>query len=328
MKDIIIAVDVMGGDNAPVEIVKGCVDAIKKFDVKLALVGIEEKIKEELSKYSYDKDKIEIVNATEVIATDEVPTAAIKQKKDSSMVVGLNLVKEGKASALVSAGNTGALLTGATVIIGRIKGIERPVLATMLPNEVGASLLMDSGANVDAKASYLAQFAKMGSIYMESVMNIKNPKVGLVNIGAEKEKGNALTKEAYDLIEQSGVNFVGNVEAREISRGVVDVLVCDAFVGNVILKFAEGFAKSLLKMIKKELMSSLSSKIGALLSMKAFKNLKKSFDYAEVGGAPFLGLKGLVVKAHGSSDHRAICAAINQCIKFANSDFINKLQGM
>lgn len=328
MNKIVIAVDAMGGDNAPVEIVKGCVEAVKaNTNIKLLVVGIEEQIRSELEKYNFDSNNIEVINATEVIETDEVPTVAIKKKKDSSMVVGLRLVKEGRAQALVSAGNTGALLTGSTLIIGRIKGIERPALGTMLPTEKGASLLLDAGANVDAKASYLAQYAKMGSIYMENVMGVSNPKIGLVNIGAEKEKGNALTKEAYELLEESkSINFYGNVEAREISEGIVDVMVCDAFVGNVILKFAEGFSKSLLRIIKKELLATFVSKIGAFLASGAFKRLKAYMDYADIGGAPFLGLKALVVKAHGNSDSRAIKGAINQCYKFINADIINKIE--
>ncbi len=328
MKDIIIAVDAMGGDNAPMEIIKGCVEAVKSDEnIKIITVGIEDKIKNELDKYSFDKSRIEIVNASEVIATDEVPTAAIKQKKDSSMVVGLRLVKEGKAQALVSAGNTGALLTGATLIIGRIKGIERPALGTILPTEKGGVLLLDSGANVDSKASYLAQYAKMGSVYMENVMGIENPKIGLANIGAEKEKGNSLTKEAYELLENSSdINFYGNVEAREICDGVVDVLVCDAFVGNIILKFAEGFSKFVLRIIKKELMSSFISKLGTLLSIGAFKRLKKYMDYSKVGGAPFLGLNSLVVKAHGNSDFRSVKGAIDQCAIFIRTDIVEKIK--
>ena len=243
------------------------------------------------------------------------------------MVIGLNLVKEGKAAAFISAGNTGALLTGAVTIIKRIKGVERPALGTLMPMENGkSSLLIDAGANVDAKPSFLVQFAKMGSVYMENVMGIKNPKVGLINIGTEKEKGNTLTKETYELLEESDINFVGNIEARDLFLGKVDVMVCDAFVGNVILKFAEGFAGSILRIIKKELLSSFLSKVGALLSSGSFKRLKKYFDYSKVGGAPFIGLSGLVVKAHGNSKEKDIVGAINQCIKFIESDITNKIQ--
>ena len=328
MSDIIIAVDAMGGDNAPFEIVKGCVSASNEHkNIKIILVGRQADIQRELDKYTYNKSKINVLNADEVIATDEVPTIAIKTKKNSSMVVGLNLVKSGEASAFVSAGNTGALLTGAVTIIKRIKGVERPALGTLMPMENGKSaLLIDAGANVDAKASYLVQFAKMGSVYMENVLGIQNPSVGLINIGAEKEKGNALTKEAYELLEQADINFVGNIEARDLFLGKVDIMVCDAFVGNVVLKFAEGFVKSIMRIIKKELLSKTLSKIGALLSAGAFKRLKKHFDYSEVGGAPFIGLSGLVVKAHGSSSEKDIVGAINQCIKFIENDIVNKIQ--
>lgn len=322
----IIAVDAMGGDNAPAEIVLGAVNASKDIDYKIALVGREDVIKEELSKHKYDEDKIIVVNASEVIENCDQPTVAIKKKKDSSMVVGMNMVKKGEAAAFVSAGNTGALLTGATVIVGRIKGVERPALGTMLPTEKGFTLLIDAGANVDAKPSYLVQFATMGSVYVENVSGIKDPKVGLVNIGAEKEKGNAVVKETYELLEQQDkINFIGNVEARDITKGQADVVICDAFVGNVILKFMEGFGKTMLHMIKSELTADIISKIGAVISMKAFKRLKKRFDYDDIGGAPFLGLKALVVKAHGSSDNRAIRGAILQCAKFIEGDIVNKI---
>ncbi len=323
----IIAVDAMGGDNAPAEIVKGVVEASKTVKYKLALVGKEDIIYSELKKYNCDKSKIQIVNATEVIENCDTPTDAIKHKKDSSMVVGMNMVKSGSAKALVSAGNTGALLTGATVIVGRIKGVQRPALGTMLPTEKGHTLMLDAGANVDAKPEYLVQYAKMGSVYYENVMGKKNPSVGLVNIGAEREKGNAMVKEAYALLEQAeGINFVGNTEARDITLGDVDIIVCDAFVGNVILKFMEGFGKSILRIIKKELMSGTMSKIGALMASGAFKNLKKNyFEYDDIGGAPFLGLKGLVVKAHGSSNAGAISGAIKQCEKFIDTDMVNKI---
>lgn len=323
----VIAIDAMGGDNAPEEIVKGAVLAAKDKDVNILLVGIEEKIQLELKKYDYDSGKIKIVNASEVIETSETPTAAIKNKKDSSIVVGLNLVKSGEASAFISAGNTGALLAGATLIIGRIQGIERPALGTLLPNRKGFSFLIDSGANVDCKPSYLPQFAKMGSVYMADVLNVKNPRVGIVNIGAEKEKGNSLTKEAYALLEGSSLNFTGNLEARDIANGVCDVIVCDGFVGNVILKHSEGFGSAMLSMIKEELMSSPLSKMGAILASGAFKNIKKRFDYSEVGGAPFLGLKSLVVKTHGSSHSKDIYGAVGQCLLFIENDIVSKIRG-
>lgn len=320
-----IAVDAMGGDRAPVEIIRGAVEATREITYNVILVGREEIINAELAKYNYDKDRITVVNATEVIENCDTPTVAIKHKKDSSMVVGLNLVKKGEADAFVSAGNTGALLTGSTIIVGRIRGIERPALGTFLPTEKGITMMLDSGANVDAKPSYLAQYALMGSVYMENVMGIKNPSVGLVNIGTEREKGNAMVKEAYELLEQTeGINFIGNTEARDITKGDTDIIVCDAFVGNVILKLMEGFGHTMLKILKKELMGDMLSKFGAMLSFKAFKRIKNYFAYDDKGGAPFLGLKGLVVKAHGSSDYKAIKGAIKQCSIFLECDIVNK----
>lgn len=327
MDNIVIAVDAMGGDNAPYEVVKGCVEVVNEKDnIKILLVGREDAVKAEIEKYTFKKEKIEIINASEVIGTDEVPTIAIKKKKDSSLVVGLTLVKEQKAMAFVSAGNTGALLTGAISIVKRIKGVERPALGTVFPTEKGGALLIDAGANVDCKPSYLLQFAKMGSIYMENVMGVNNPKVGLINIGAEKEKGNTLTKEVYELLEASDLNFTGNVEPRELSAGDVDVMVCDGFVGNTVLKFAEGFGKSILKILKKELMSTILSKIGALLAKGAFKNILEYFNYSDIGGAPFIGLNALVVKAHGNSKSRDIKGAIKQCEKFIENDIITKIK--
>ena len=325
MEKIKIAVDAMGGDNAPFEIVKGAVEAVNEFGSNIILVGIEDRINEELKKYTYDKEKIEVCHASEIISTEEVPTTAIRNKKDSSMVVGLNLVKKGEASAFISAGSTGALLTGATVIIGRIKGIERPALGTCLPTLKGFVFLLDSGANVDCKPSYIVQFAKMASVYVENVMGIKNPKVGLVNIGVEEEKGNALSKEAHELLKETDINFVGNVEAREIPLGAADVVVCDGFVGNVILKFAEGLSKAILKIIKNEITAGVY-KFAALALSKPFKNIKTRFDSEEVGGAPFLGLKALVVKAHGSSKAKGIKNAIKQCTIFVENDIVLKIE--
>jgi len=322
----IIALDAMGGDNAPAAIIAGAIAALANPKISLMLVGQEDAINSELSKYDYDKSRISIVNAASVIENDDNPVSAIKRKKDSSMVVGLNLLKSKQAQAFVSAGNTGALLAGATLIVGRIKGIERPAIATVLPTTNNPFLLIDSGANVDCKPSYLVQFAMMGSVYMEAVLGVNKPKVGLINIGTEEEKGNALVKETYPLLGNTGLNFVGNVEAKELPFGAVDVAVCDAFVGNVVLKLSEGLSKALLGMVKDAMMSTLRAKIGAMLSMSALRGLKKKFDVSEVGGAPFLGLNALVVKAHGSSDARAITGAINQCAKFISNDIVTKIE--
>lgn len=324
----IVALDAMGGDNAPKEMIKGAVQALEKTDaVQVLLVGKEDVIRAELAQYTYDKARIEVVNATEVIETAEPPVNAIRRKKDSSIVVGMKLVKEGQADAFVSAGSSGAVLVGGQVIVGRIKGVERPPLAPLIPTEKGVSLLVDCGANVDARPSHLVQFAKMGSIYMEHVVGIKNPKVGLVNIGAEEEKGNALVKETFPLLKgEKNINFIGSVEAREIPHGQADVIVCEAFAGNIILKLFEGVGSVLISEIKKGMMGSLRSKIGALLVKPALKKALKSFDSSEYGGAPLLGLNGLVVKTHGSSTAKEICNTIIQCVTFKEQKINEKIK--
>ncbi len=323
-----VALDAMGGDNAPVEIVKGAVDAVnKRNDIKVFLVGQEAVVNAELAKYTYNKEQVEVVNATEVIETAEPPVMAIRKKKDSSIVVAMNLVKKGEADAFVSAGSSGAILVGGQLIVGRIKGVERPPLAPLIPTANGVSLLIDCGANVDARSSHLIQFAKMGSIYMEHVVGIKNPKVAIVNIGAEEEKGNALVKETFPLLKEcKDINFIGSIEARDIPNGLADVIVCEAFVGNVILKLYEGLASVLMKTIKQGMMSSLKSKIGALLVKPALKQTLKSFDSSEHGGAPLLGLKGLVVKTHGSSKAMEVSNSIIQCVAFKEQKINEKIR--
>lgn len=327
MSKTIIALDCMGGDNAPGEIVKGAVLAANENkDMLIKLVGREDDIKKELEKYP-SSDKLEIVDAKEVIETGEPPVAAIRKKKDSSLVKCMYMVKKGEADAMVSAGSTGANLVGGHVIIGRIKGVERPPLAPLIPTKTGFSLLIDCGANVDARPSHLLQFAKMGSVYMENVVGIKNPKVALVNIGAEEEKGNALVKETFPLLkEMDGINFIGNIEARDIPNGDADVIVCDAFVGNVILKLYEGVASVLIDKIKGSMMNSIKTKIGALLIKKDLKKTLKGFSLEEHGGAPLLGLNGLLVKTHGSSKAIEIKNSILQCITFNELDINNKFK--
>ena len=324
----VIAVDAMGGDNAPTEIVKGCVDAVNtRSDIKVMLVGIADKIEAELAQHSYPAEQIEIVPASEVIETAEPPVMAIRKKKDSSIVVALNLVKSGQADAFVSAGSSGAILVGGQVIVGKIKGIERAPLAPLIPTKTGVSLLIDCGANVDARASHLVQFARMGSIYMEHVVGIANPKVAIVNIGAEEEKGNALVKETYPLLKEcEDINFIGSIEAREIPAGQADVIVCEAFTGNVILKLYEGLSSTLIGVIKQGLMSTLQSKIGAALAMPALKKTLKAFDATQYGGAPLLGLKGLVVKTHGSAKAIEVKNSIIQCVAFKDQDINGKIQ--
>lgn len=322
-----VAVDAMGGDNAPGEIIKGAVDAVNERDnILVLLTGKQEILETELKKYTYKKEQIQIVNASEVIETGEPPVNAIRKKKDSSIVVGMKLVKDGEADAFVSAGSSGAILVGGQVIVGRIKGVERPPLAPLIPTEKGVSLLIDCGANVDARPSHLLQFAQMGSIYMEHIVGVKNPRVAIVNIGAEEEKGNALVKETFPLLKEcKDINFIGSIEAREIPHGGADVIVCEAFVGNVILKLYEGVGATMLSMVKKGLMSSLRSKIGAVLIKPALKQTLKSFDASQYGGAPLLGLKGLVVKTHGSSKAVEVKNSIIQCISFQEQEIGEKI---
>ena len=323
-----VALDVMGGDNAPVEMVKGAIDAInKRNNIKVLLVGQEEVVKKELAQYTYNEEQIEVVHASEIIETAEPPVNAIRRKKDSSIVVAMNLVKHGEADAFVSAGSSGAILVGGQLIVGRIKGVERPPLAPLIPTASGVSLLIDCGANVDARPSHLIQFAKMGSIYMEHVVGIKNPKVAIVNIGAEEEKGNALVKETFPLLKEcEDINFIGSIEARDIPQGMADVIVCEAFVGNVILKLCEGLAAVLVRKIKQGMLSSLKSKIGALLVKPALKDTLKTFDTSEHGGAPLLGLNGLVVKTHGSSKAIEVSNSIIQCVTFKEQGINDKIR--
>ena len=313
---VTVAVDAMGGDYSPTEVIKGALDALKRDkDVKVVLVGQKEALKGKIpDEYS---DRCSTAYSTQVIGNDEAPVAAIRSKKDSSIVVGMNLVKEGKADAFVSAGSTGAVLVGGQLIVGRIKGVLRPALAPLLPTEKGVSLLIDCGANVDARSEHLVQFARIGSLYMEKVIGIKNPRVGIVNIGAEEEKGNSLVKETMPLLRKcDDINFTGSVEAREIPKGGADVIVCEAFVGNVILKLYEGVGSTLIGKIKEALTKNVFTKLGALMIKSSLKETLKSFDASRYGGAPLLGLNGLVVKAHGNSKANEISNSILQCKSF------------
>ena len=322
-----VVVDAMGGDHAPAEIVKGALDALQEEkNLTVLLVGRQEPVERELQKYQYDKSRVETVFAEEVIGMAEPPVMAIRKKKNSSIVVGMNLVKHGEADAFVSAGSTGAVLAGGQLLVGRLKGVERPPLAPLIPTANGLSLLVDCGANVDARASHLVQFAQMGSIYMEHVVGVRNPRVGLVNIGAEEEKGNALVKETMPLLKEcKDIHFIGSVEARDIPFGAADVLVSEAFVGNVILKMYEGTSSMLLKQVKRTLMSSFRTKAGALLIKPALKKTLKNFDASEYGGAPMLGLKGLVVKTHGNSKAKEIKVSILQCVTFSRQKINEKI---
>lgn len=321
-----IIVDAMGGDNAPFEIVKGTIDAVNEYGIDVILVGKEGLINDELNKYDYPKKKVEVLNAGEVISNEDDPATAIRRKKDSSMVIGAKALTEGLGDGFISAGSTGALLAAGLFIVKRIDGIDRAALTVVYPTLDKFSLLVDAGANVDSKPEYLYQFALMGSIYMDKVMGINNPTIGLINVGSEKGKGDQLTKEAYNLLEKGNFNFVGNVEARELPNGNVDVIVCDGFVGNVVLKLTEGMASSIFGILKKEFTKDIKSKIGASMLKPALKNIKDKMDYRAYGGAPLLGTKKPVVKAHGSSDAYAIKNGINQLIKFIEKDVINIIE--
>ncbi len=328
MEKVVIALDAMGGDYAPEQTVKGAVEAVNSSDeIRVVLVGKQDMIAKELEKYEYAKEDIEVVHASEIIDMGDVPTVAIKDKKDSSLVVAMRLVREGKADALVSAGSTGAVLVGGQLVVGRLKGIKRPPLAPFIPTTKGFSLLIDCGANVDARPEHLVQFAQMGSIYYENVMGKKNPTVALLNIGTEEEKGNQLVKDTKPLMKEcKNINYIGSVEARELVSGAADVIVCEAFVGNVVLKFFEGLALTLFGSLKEGLMSSTRTKLGALLVKPALKGLKNQFDTSSQGGAPLLGLKGLVVKAHGNSSSKEIEIALKQCISFKKQKINEKIK--
>lgn len=328
MSKYVIAIDAMGGDNAPQAIVEGAVQALKQFDdIKILLAGPEARLSEMIANETDVKDRIEIIPADEVISMDEAPVLQIRKKKNSSMVQAMLAVKEGRAQAFVSAGSTGAVLAGATLRIGRIRGISRPALGPVMPARKKPFILVDCGANVDCTPEYLLQFGMMGSVYMKSVMGVKDPQVGLVNIGTEEEKGDNLTKQTYQLMKQQNLfNFAGNCEAREIPTGDFDVIVADGFVGNVILKFMEGLSSTMISMIKEAMMSSLRSKIGGILVKPAMRAFKKKMDYEEYGGAPLLGVDGAVIKAHGSSNGKAMCSAIRQARTMLETDVVGVIR--
>lgn len=319
-----IILDGMGGDNAPGEIVKGAVEASKLIEDEIVIVGDGDKIEFQLKKYKYSDEKISVKHASEVIENDDAPVRAVRRKKDSSMVVGLNMVKSGEGDLFISAGNTGALMAGALFNLGRIQGIDRPAIASIYPilGTKKPSLLVDAGANSECKPSNLLEFAMMGSIYMEKVLGRENHKIGLVNLGVEETKGSTLTKAAFGLLEKSHLNFSGNIEAREVPLGGADVVVCDGFVGNVILKLTEGLAINIVNLLKKKFTENARAKMGAVLLSKKLRSLKEEFDYTEYGGAPILGVKGPVVKMHGSSNANAVKNSILKAIPFAEENVV------
>lgn len=316
-----IYIDAMGGDNAPQSTVEGSLEALKHFpNLELVLAGDKSQIEAQLVDKEYDKSRLNIEHCSEDISNNEAPVMAIRRKKDSAIVKGMLALRDKKVDAFLSAGSTGAVLAGTIFRLGRIDGIERPAIAPLLPNGHSNFLLIDCGANVDCKPEHLLQFAFMGHAYMKGVMNIPSPRIGLINIGAEEEKGDELRKDTYKLLKESNLNFVGNVEARDIASNVADVLVCDGFVGNIVLKYTEGIAATLMSLLKNEILADTRSKLGALLAKPAFKRFKKKMDYTEVGGAPLLGVNGAVVKAHGSSNAHSIFSAIKQAAKMVESD--------
>ncbi len=322
-----ILLDGMGGDHGPKETVKGAVEASKKIEHEIILLGDETKIHKELDCYDYDSKKIQVIHTTEVIENEDTPVKAVRKKKDSSMVVGMQMVKKGEGDLFISAGNTGALLAGGIFILGRIAGIDRPALASVYPVLGGGiSLLVDAGANSECKPQNLLEFGVMGSIYMEKVMGKSTPKVGLVNVGTEENKGSTLTKGAHELLKKSELNFIGNVEAREVPKGACDVIVCDGFVGNVILKLTEGMGWHILKYLKNRFTQGLQASLGALLLKKKMVEIKGELDYSEYGGAPILGVRGPIVKMHGSSQSKAVKNTILKGIAYAEEHVVDTIQ--
>lgn len=322
-----IIVDAMGGDYAPEEIIKGCIEAVNsKHGFDIELIGIEEEIRKILKGKADLNDRISVTHASQVITNKDKPTEAIKHKKDSSMVVGLKKIKESKGQVFISAGSTGALLAGTLLIAGRIPGIQRPALAPIVPSLSGGTMIIDAGMNTNCKPVNYIQFAVMGSIYMQQMFNISNPRVGLVNVGVEEEKGNEVLKETLSLLKQCDINFVGNIEGRDIAEGVVDVAVCDGFTGNAMLKMMEGTGKYFFHHIKRIYNSDLFSKISAWLVKAHLKKLKESVDPEIAGGTPILGVNGLIYKCHGNSRSKAIRNTILNACNLTKSIFIDKIQ--
>ncbi|MDO5396565.1 MAG: phosphate acyltransferase PlsX [bacterium] len=320
-----IIIDAMGGDNAPAAQIEGAVRAVNELGVDIIFVGKEETVRGELKKYDYPEEKVSVVNADEVITNHEEPAKAVRSKKNSSIVVAAGMLRNGEADALLACGNTGAILASGLLVVGRIKGILRPALATTLPTAKGPKLLIDAGANTNCKAENLVQFGIMGSIYMKNVFDIDNPTVGLISNGEEEGKGDELTKAAYPMMKEAAFNFIGNIEGRDVMEGTADVMVCDGFVGNVILKTVEGMGYVMGNLVKDMFMKNLATKLGGLLALKGVKQLKQTMDYRSYGGAPLLGTKKPVIKGHGSSDAKAVYNAVVQAKKFVETNVINEI---
>jgi glycerol-3-phosphate acyltransferase PlsX len=320
-----IAVDAMGGDLAPREIVLGAVAACQELQAEVVLVGDETAIKKELQGIATAGLKLEIHHASEVIAMDEHPANAVRRKKDASLVVANSLVKQGMAAGVISAGNTGAAMAASLFGLGRIEGIQRPAIASPMPTKTGVSVLLDAGANADCEPENLVQFAMMGAVYAEQVLNLRSPRVGLLSIGEEDTKGNKLTLDAHQLLKESGLNFIGNIEGRDVHQGACEVIVCDGFVGNIVLKLSEGLSSVLFGKIKDGIKSGPVSMLGGTLLQNVFKGLKAQLDYTEYGGAPLLGLNGVSVISHGSSNAKAIKNAIRAALKAVNEDVVARI---
>lgn len=320
-----IIVDAFGGDNAPLEIIKGCAQAVDELGAEIILTGKESVIKETAQSNGISLEKIEIVDCDEIITMEDKADSVIKTKKNSSMAVGLSLLNEGRGDAFISAGNSGALCVGATLAVKRIKGIKRPAFAPVLPSENGFFMLLDGGANVDCRPEMLHQFAVMGSVYMEKVMGVKNPRIGLANVGVEAHKGTELYQETYGILKDSALNFIGNVEGRDIPKGICDVVVCDGFTGNLILKTYEGVAITLMKKIKHMFADSVKGKLAAGLVMKDIKDLKTRFNYNAYGGAPILGASKPVFKAHGDSKTVTLKNAVRLSMDYVKANAIEEI---
>lgn len=320
-----IAVDAFGGDNAPNEIVKGAAAAVKELGVEVILTGNSKIIENYIKENDIDKKGITIVHCTDVISMHDEPTTLMKAHRESSMAKAFDLLANGEADAFVSAGSTGAIVVGGTLIVKRIKGVKRPAIATVIPSPKGSYMLMDSGANADCRPEMLCQFGVMSSVYMEKVMGVKSPKVGLLNIGTEDTKGDQLRLESYELLKNAPINFIGNVEAREVPAGACDAVVADGFTGNVVLKLIEGSSKTLFKMIKEVLNKSVFNKLAALIIKKDLYSLKEMLNSSNVGGAILLGVRKPVIKAHGNSDAKAIKNAIKQAKLFAENEVISAI---
>ena len=324
---MMILVDAMGGDNAPKAIVEGCIQALRiRKDIDITVIGDRRQIEDCLRNAEYDEKRLKVRHASEVITNNDTPSKAISKKKDSSMVVGLNMLSDGEGDAFISTGSSGALLIGSVSIVKRIKGVDRPAMGSVIPSKKGPALLLDSGLNLECKANYYLQFAQMGAAYMRCAFDIENPRIGLVNVGTEDEKGTSELREANELLRESDLNFVGNIEGRDVFEGMVDVIATDGFTGNVILKLIEGASNFFFGKIKAIFLKNFVSKLGAAFLQTGIKEFKKTLDPDVNGGAPILGVDGLVIKSHGNSTARTIRYVVLKAATLVDSGFVNDLK--